>query len=71
MKLFGIGKRVLPPSSQTICGHNDGVREARSWYVEETYVKVQGKWCYLYCRRVAKPGGYVASVQGSDRFSDR
>ena len=21
----------------------------RSWYVDETYVKVQGRWCYLYC----------------------
>ena len=20
----------------------------RSWYVDETYVKVQGRWCYLY-----------------------
>jgi len=20
----------------------------RSWYVDETYVKVQGRWCHLY-----------------------
>src|SRR5919112_2049517 len=21
----------------------------RSWYVDETYLKVHGRWCYLYC----------------------
>jgi putative transposase len=21
----------------------------QSWYVDETYVRVRGKWCYLYC----------------------
>lgn len=20
----------------------------KSWYVDETYIKVKGKWCYLY-----------------------
>ena len=20
----------------------------KSWYVDETYIKVQGQWCYLY-----------------------
>ena len=24
-------------------------RIARSWRVDETYVKVKGKWVYLYC----------------------
>src|SRR5947209_12713330 len=23
-------------------------KAGRSWYVDETYVKVSGKWCYLY-----------------------
>jgi transposase-like protein len=24
-------------------------KAGRSWYVNETYIKVQGRWCYLYC----------------------
>ena len=23
-------------------------KAGRSWYVDETYLKVQGRWCYLY-----------------------
>src|ERR1700756_89405 len=23
-------------------------KAGRSWYVDETYIKVHGKWCYLY-----------------------
>src|SRR6201993_3735046 len=30
----------------------------RSWYVDETYVKVQGRWCYLY-RAIDKSGALV------------
>ena len=29
-----------------------------SWYVDETYVKVSGKWCYLY-RAIDKEGHLV------------
>jgi transposase-like protein len=32
----------------------------RSWYVDETYVKVQGKWCYLY-RAIDRDGNLVDS----------
>ncbi|GHP00409.1 hypothetical protein KSF_104560 [Reticulibacter mediterranei] len=31
-----------------------------SWYVDETYVKVQGKWCYLY-RAIDRDGNLVDS----------
>jgi transposase-like protein len=27
-----------------------GSRVRRSWYVDETYIKVNGRWCYLYGR---------------------
>src|SRR6185437_15849268 len=30
----------------------------RSWYVDETYVKVQGRWCYLY-RAIDTSGALV------------
>jgi putative transposase len=35
-------------------------RAGRSWYVDETYVKVLGKWCYLY-RAVDEDGNLVDS----------
>jgi hypothetical protein len=28
--------------------HGTGRRSGQSWYVDETYLKVQGRWCYLY-----------------------
>jgi hypothetical protein len=30
----------------------------RSWYVDETYVKIQGRWCYLY-RAIDRSGALV------------
>jgi putative transposase len=32
----------------------------QSWYVDETYVRVKGKWCYLY-RAIDADGNLVAS----------
>lgn len=32
----------------------------RSWYVDETYIKVHGKWCYLY-RAIDEDGNLVDS----------
>src|SRR6185312_4849801 len=32
----------------------------RSWYVDETYIKVKGKWCYLY-RAIDADGNLVDS----------
>ena len=33
----------------------------RRWYVDETYVKVKGKWCYLY-RAIDREGNLVDSM---------
>jgi len=38
----------------------------RSWYVDETYVKVCGKWCYLY-RAVDRDGNLVDSMLSEKR----
>ena len=35
-------------------------RAGPSWYVDETYVKVRGKWCYLY-RAIDADGNLVVS----------
>ncbi len=36
-------------------------KEARSWYVDETYVNVKGTWYYLY-RAIDRDGNVVDSM---------
>jgi putative transposase len=38
----------------------------RSWYVDETYVKVSGQWCYLY-RAIDREGNLVDSMLSKTR----
>jgi putative transposase len=38
----------------------------RSWYVDETYVKVKGKWCYLY-RAIDRDSNLVDSMLSEKR----
>ena len=38
----------------------------RSWYVDETYVNVKGKWCYLY-RAIDRDGNLVDSMLNEKR----
>jgi transposase-like protein len=38
----------------------------RSWYVDETYLRVQGKWCYLY-RAIDQDGNLVDSMLSEKR----
>ena len=38
----------------------------RRWYVDETYVKVKGKWCYLY-RAIDRAGNLVDSMLSETR----
>ncbi len=61
MRPSGTGKPVLLRSSPTNCGPNDVDKEARSWYVDETYVNVKGKWCDLY-RAIDRDGNLVDSL---------
>lgn len=37
-----------------------------SWYVDETYIKVKGKWCYLY-RAIDRSGNLVDSMLSEKR----
>ncbi len=41
-------------------------KAGRSWYVDETYVRVSGKWHYLY-RAVDKDGNLVDSMLSEKR----
>ncbi len=40
-----------------------------SWHVDETYVRVQGKWCYLY-RAIDRDGNLVDSMLSQKRDMD-
>lgn len=41
-------------------------KAGRSWYTDETYVKVSGKWCYLY-RAIDRDGNLVDSMLSEKR----
>ncbi len=41
----------------------------RRWYVDETYVKIKGKWCYLY-RAIDRKGNLVDSLLSATRDMD-
>src|SRR4051812_5076147 len=41
-------------------------RVGRCWYVDETYLKVSGRWCYLY-RAIDKQGQLVDSMLSPKR----
>jgi putative transposase len=41
----------------------------RSWYVDETYVKVHGQWCYLY-RAIDREGNLIDTMLSQTRDMD-
>ena len=41
-------------------------KAGRSWYVDETYIKVHGRWCYLY-RAIDRDGNLVDSLLSETR----
>ena len=44
-----------------------GSRVRRSWYVDETYIKVNGRWCYLY-RAIDRTGALVDVMLSETRI---
>jgi putative transposase len=49
--------KLAPVLSETLCKHRRG-RVGRSWYCDETYLKVRGRWVYLY-RGIDRDGNLV------------
>jgi putative transposase len=41
----------------------------RSWYLDETYIKVSGRWCYLY-RAIDRDGNLLDSMLSEHRDRD-
>src|SRR5215216_4411041 len=49
--------RFAPIITEQLRSRRKG-KAGRSWYADETYVKVNGKWCYLY-RAIDRDGNLV------------
>jgi putative transposase len=46
--------------------HGRHRQSGRSWYVDESYLKVRGRWCYLY-RAIARDGNLVDTMLSATR----
>jgi transposase-like protein len=57
--------RFAPLITQQFRARRRG-KAGRSWYCDETYVKVNGKWCYLY-RAIDRDGNLVDSMLSEHR----
>ncbi|MEO0948310.1 MAG: DDE-type integrase/transposase/recombinase [Cyanobacteria bacterium J06641_5] len=53
-----IGPNRSAQSSPLGYDRNDGINIGHTWFVDETYVKIGGRWCYLY-RGIDKCGKLV------------
>jgi putative transposase len=58
-------RRFAPLISEQLHSRRRG-KAGRSWYVDETYIKVSGKWCYLY-RAIDRDGNLVDSMLSEKR----
>jgi transposase-like protein len=46
--------------------HGTGRRSGQSWYVDKTYLKVHGRWCYLY-RAIDRDGNLIDTMLSATR----
>src|SRR5215217_3627523 len=46
--------------------HGRGGARGRQWHVDETYLKVRGRWCYLY-RAIDRDGNLVDTMLSEHR----
>ena len=57
--------RFAPLLSEQLRARRRG-RAGVSWYLDETYVKVAGRWCYLY-RAIDREGSLIDSMLSAHR----
>ncbi len=57
--------RFAPIFAQHLRAKRKG-KVGASWYVDETYIRVKGKWCYLY-RAIDSDGNLVDSTLSEKR----
>jgi putative transposase len=58
-------RRLAPLITEHLRSRRRG-KAGRSWYVDETYIKISGKWCYLY-RAIDRDGNLVDSMLSEKR----
>ena len=46
--------------------HGTGRKSGESWYTDETYLKIQGRWCYLY-RAIDRDGNLIDTMLSATR----
>src|SRR3954464_9974413 len=57
--------KLTPALAEALRRHRRG-QVGRSWYVDETYLKVHGRWCYLY-RAIDRTGTLVGVLFSEHR----
>jgi len=57
--------RFAPLVSERLRARRHG-QAGRSWYLDETYIKVSGRWCYLY-RAIDRDGNLLDSMLSEHR----
>jgi transposase-like protein len=60
--------KLLPVMGDALRKRRQGMRRGAgaSWYVDETYLKVRGRWCYLY-RAVDRDGNLIDAMLSEHR----
>jgi transposase-like protein len=66
MKPYATGRSGLLRCWPSNSVANAKGKAGRRWYVDETYLKVKGKWCYLY-RAIDRDGNLVDSMLSTTR----
>ena len=61
-------ERFAPIFAQQLRAKRKG-RVSTSWYVDETYIRIKGKWCYVY-RATDRDGNLVDSMLSEKRDMD-
>ena len=65
---YGVGSSATPPNSNS--GSVAHLKPTnKSWRVDETYIKVKGRWCYLY-RAIDSAGATIDFLLSAQRDGD-
>jgi putative transposase len=69
MSPSGVGRRkLLPLMGEALHKRRHGMTRSsgQSWYVDETYFRVHGRWCYLY-RAIHRDGNLADTLLSATR----
>ncbi len=61
-------ERFAPLLTERLKARRRG-KAGRKWHVDETYIKVEGRWCYLY-RAIDSDGNLVETMRSTTRDMD-